>query len=443
MADGEETRVTFSAEEPDWRRIPGWRSTTAAEWSDPSWQTANSITSPEMLGTVLGRSAAELVEALRRDQAGLATMSIRIPPHTLNVMCPDRPLATDALLADPVRRYMLPVDLDRHPRWPSHPMAARDPLHEAEMWAVEGLTHRYPGKVLAELTTKCPQYCGHCTRMDLVGNPTVSFAKVGFSRGLDARQANMLAYIQAAGIEDVVVSGGDVASVPWPKLESFLNQLIDIESVRDLRIASKSLVSLPQVWLQPELLAGLRAVAARACKTRTILAFHTHANAAQEITPIVQRAVEAVQAAGIAHVRNQCVLLNGVNASIDEQVRLNRTLYLEARIEPYYVYMCDMVPNSEHWRVTLDQAREIADGIMGHLPGYATPRVVCDVPGGGKKLVSQVESYDRTTGISTWRAAASRLPLAPDTRFRYYDPVHLLSPDGQGYWDGYLAGDTP
>src|SRR2546422_7130443 len=32
------------------------------------------------------------------------------------------------------------------------------------------LTHRYPTKVLAEMLSTCPQYCGHCTRMDLVGN---------------------------------------------------------------------------------------------------------------------------------------------------------------------------------------------------------------------------------------------------------------------------------
>ena len=45
------------------------------------------------------------------------------------------------------------------------------------MWAVEGLTHRYPTKVLAEVLPTCPQYCGHCTRMDLVGNSTPAGAE--------------------------------------------------------------------------------------------------------------------------------------------------------------------------------------------------------------------------------------------------------------------------
>ncbi len=67
---------------------------------------------------------------------------------------------------------MLPVFSDRRTDWPSHPHATRDSLHEHDMWVAEGLTHRYPTKVLAELLPTCPQYCGHCTRMDLVGNST-------------------------------------------------------------------------------------------------------------------------------------------------------------------------------------------------------------------------------------------------------------------------------
>ena len=75
---------------------------------------------------------------------------------------------------------MAPAFSDRETEWPSHPMASRDSLHEADMWAVEGLTHRYPTKVLAELIPTCPQYCGHCTRMDLVGNDTLQVLKYKF-----------------------------------------------------------------------------------------------------------------------------------------------------------------------------------------------------------------------------------------------------------------------
>ncbi len=97
---------------------------------------------------------------LERDQAERATMSMLVPPQMINTMvpglAPDQPGFTAALYADPVRRYMIPVFSDRRADWSSHPYSSRDSLHEAEMWAVEGLTHRYPTKVLAEAAADLP-----------------------------------------------------------------------------------------------------------------------------------------------------------------------------------------------------------------------------------------------------------------------------------------------
>ncbi len=96
------------------------------------------------------------------------------------------------------------------------------------MWAVEGLTHRYPTKVLAEVLPTCPQYCGHCTRMDLVGNPTPVIDKHKFGLARDDRLGAMIAYLRATpGVRDVVVSGGDVANLPWPRLEAFVADLLE------------------------------------------------------------------------------------------------------------------------------------------------------------------------------------------------------------------------
>ena len=60
----------------------------------------------------------------------------------------------------------------------------------------------------------------------------------------------MIAYLQATpGVRDVVVSGGDVANLPWPRLEAFVSALLDVDSIRDIRLASKALMGLPQHWL--------------------------------------------------------------------------------------------------------------------------------------------------------------------------------------------------
>ena len=166
--------------EPDWRRLPGWREVTPEQWRSAQWQRAHCVKNVAQLRALMGDLLEEeFYTDLERDQRERATMSMLVPPQMLNTMVPATasampaagPAFTAAFYADPVRRYMLPVFSDRRQDWPSHPFATRDSLHEHDMWVAEGLTHRYPTKVLAELLPTCPQYCGHCTRMDLVGTP--------------------------------------------------------------------------------------------------------------------------------------------------------------------------------------------------------------------------------------------------------------------------------
>jgi lysine 2,3-aminomutase len=113
---------------------------------------------------------------------------------------------------------------------------------------------------------------------------------------------------------------------------------------------------------------------------------------------------------------------------------------------PYYFYMCDMIPNAEHWRLSVYEAQELQHAVMGYLPGFATPRIVCDVPFVGKRWVHQVESYDRVRGISYWtknyrNGIEYDDPAALDHKYAYYDPIYLLPPDGQEYWQ--LQNATP
>ena len=335
---------------------------------------------------------------------------------------------------------MIPAFSDRRTDWPSHPYAQRDSLHEAEMWAVEGLTHRYPTKVLAELLPTCPQYCGHCTRMDLVGNPTAQTDKHKFAMAREDRLGAMLDYLRRTpGVRDVVVSGGDVANLPWPRLESFVAALLEIDSIRDIRLASKALMGLPQHWLSDEVRAGMARLAGTARSRGVSIAIHTHVNAAQSVTPLVARAAAAMLEAGVRDVRNQGVLLRGVNNSTEAMLDLCFALLDGAAIMPYYFYMCDMIPGSEHWRLSLAEGQALQHDIMGYLPGFATPRVVCDVPYVGKRWVHQVARYDTERGISYWTknyhtAIEADDELALSREYPYYDPIYLLPESGQAWW---------
>jgi len=349
------------------------------------------------------------------------------------------------LRADPVRRYMLPAFSERGAEFPGHPHATRDSLHEAEMWAVEGLTHRYPTKVLAEVVATCAQYCGHCTRMDLVGSSTAQVEKYAFRTRWSERQRAILDYLRdTPSVRDVVVSGGDVANVPVARLEPFLFAMMDIDHIRDIRLASKSLVALPQHFLQPEVLESLARLGRRARDRGVSLALHTHANHARQVTPLVARATGYLYEFQFREVRNQAVLLRGVNATADDLLELSFRLLDDARITPYYVYMCDMVPNTEHWRTPLWEAQELQSAIMGYLPGYATPRVVCDVPMLGKAWVHQAVEYDRELGISHWmKNYRTRLEAnaadALDRHHLYFDPIHTLPEPGQAWWRAKVA----
>jgi lysine 2,3-aminomutase len=431
--------------EPDWTRLPGWREVTRQQWESAQWQRANCIKNIKQLRDLLGNLLDERFYAdLHADQQQFATMSMLVPPQMMNTMVPQGHGSapgswTEAFYADPIRRYMIPVASDRHPRWASHPHASRDSLHEHDMWTAEGLTHRYPTKVLAELLSTCPQYCGHCTRMDLVGNSTPVIDKLKLSLKPVDRYDAHVAYLRAhPEVRDVVVSGGDVANIPWKNLEGYLTRLLEIDTIRDIRLATKALAALPQHWLAPDVVDGLARVAQIARGNGVNLAIHTHVNHAQSVTPLVAKATRAALSAGVRDVRNQGVLMRGVNASGPALLDLCFALHGEAGITPYYFYMCDMIPNSEHWRVSLGQAQQLQHDIMGYLPGYATPRIVCDVPYVGKRWVHMATEYDRERGVSYWtknyRTSIEADELALSRSYAYYDPIDTLPESGQQWW---------
>jgi lysine 2,3-aminomutase len=425
--------------EPDWTRFPAYAAVTAEEWESAQWQRAHTVKNLAELKHALGEHLDdELCADIERDQQERATMSMLIPPQMINTM-DQRDLRND-----PVRTYMAPTYSDRHPEWASHPMAARDSLHEADMWAVEGLTHRYPTKVLAEMISTCPQYCGHCTRMDLVGNDTAQILKYKFEAKQQERWDAMLEYLRRTpSVRDVVVSGGDVANIPVKRLEAFVLGLLDIPSIRDIRLATKGLMGLPQHFLQDDVLKGYEVMATRARQRDVDIAIHTHINAAQQVTPLVARAVGKLLDMGYRDVRNQGVLLRGVNTTPQALLELCFTLLDHGRVMPYYFYMCDMIPNSEHWRTSLAEAQDLQYALLGYLPGFATPRVVCDVPFVGKRWVHMAKNYDRTRGISSWTknyrtGIEFDDPDALSREYPYYDPIYTLPEEGQAYWREFI-----
>jgi lysine 2,3-aminomutase len=279
--------------------------------------------------------------------------------------------------------------------------------------------------------------------MDLVGSSTPSFSKQRLSGSAPERDRAMLDYISSeTTLRGVVLSGGDIANVELERLEHFVGELLEIDHVRDVRLASKALGSLPQHFLRPDVLAVLERIATKAGSRGVELSLHTHINHINGVSETVQSASRAVREAGITQIRNQAVLLRDVNDDLVTMLDLCFGLLDNVGITPYYVYMCDMIPNAEHWRTSLADAQELQTAIQGYLPGFGTPRVVCDVPRAGKRGVHEASAYDRVMGISRWRKAFAT-PLEdgelPERLFDYYDPMHSLPDEGRERWTELLS----
>jgi lysine 2,3-aminomutase len=334
------------------RRAPRWTDVPDAQWDDWRWQLSNRVNALEEIEDVL-----ELTDEERDGLSAPGRFRVDITPYFLSLIDPADP-------TDPIRRQVIPLGREQQ----AFTAMMEDSLAEDRHSPVPGLVHRYPDRVLMLITTQCASYCRYCTRSRIVGDP-----KQNFNR---AEHEAQLEYIRRTPqIRDVLISGGDGLTLAPALLERVLRGLREIPHVEIIRIGSRVPVFLPQ-RVDDELCAML----ARYHPVWVNL----HFNHPNEITPEVSRAVDRLSRAGVP-LGNQSVLLAGVNDCVHIQRALVHKL-VENRIRPYYLYQCDLVEGSGHFRTPVGKGLEIIEGLRGHTSGYAVPTYVVDAPGGGGKI---------------------------------------------------------
>ena len=104
----------------------------------------------------------------------------------------------------------------------------------------------------------------------------------------------------------------------------------------------------------------------------------------EELTPETIEACNRLADAGIP-LGSQSVLLKGINDDINILKPMFHGL-LKMRVKPYYLYQCDPVSGSAHFRTPVEIGLEIIRQLRGHTTGYAVPQFVVDAPGGGGKI---------------------------------------------------------
>lgn len=412
-----------------WREIPAWASVSRGEFADHKWQTKNSIRKVDQVQKVLGeRCSKELYEDMLDGQKK-TPMNIRITPYIFSLIDWSNPID------DPLRKQFLPLGSQF---LPDHPMDMPDSLSEDVDSPVPMLTHRYPDKVLFLPTTICPVYCSYCTRSRIIGGSTESVEKETYGAN-QKRWDDVFEYLTRSPlVEDVVISGGDSYMLTPKQIRYIGENLLKIPHIRRIRFATKGIAIFPMKVLTDDEWVGAMVDVmklGRAFGKQVVI--HTHFSSPKEITKWSQMAMDRLFSEGFI-VRNQAVLQNGVNNHIDTMVLLTRQLgYLN--IQPYYVYMHDMVPGCEHFRTTIREGEELEKAVRGTTAGFNTPTFVCDLPGGGgKRNVASYEYYDEENGISVWRAPN----VKPGQVFTYFDPLHRLSKEAQKRWNDPRAREA-
>jgi len=329
---------------------------TITNWKDWKWQIKNRIKTIEQFEKITGIifSKGEKINLNKT----LEKFPLSITPYYASFIkkmnYTDDPIFKQSFV-DP---HELIVSYEDH----------QDPLSEEKDSPVEGVTHRYPDRVLFHVSNTCAMYCRHCTRKRKVGDHDYIPSKEQLIKGIE--------YIrQTPCVRDVLLSGGDPLMLSDEKLDWLLNELRQIPHIEIIRIGTRIPVVLP--YRITENLINI-------LKKYQPLWINTHFNHPREITPSSKEALRMLADGGFP-LGNQSVLLSGVNDCPRIMKELVHKL-VQNRVRPYYIYQCDLSEGLSHFRTPVGKGIEIMESLIGHTTGFAVPTFVIDAPGGGGKI---------------------------------------------------------
>lgn len=326
------------------------------QWTDWQWQDSQRITDIETFENFLSFNFS--VEEKEKLQQTINKFPLSITPYYLSL------INTDDIKNDPVFKQAFPSSKELL----TEKYEMKDPLAEERDSPVDGITHRYPDRILFHVSNICAMYCRHCTRKRKVGKKDLMPTKAKLMEGIK--------YIErTSAIRDVLLSGGDPLMLPDEFLDWLLWEIKKIPHVEIIRIGTRIPVVLP-FRITDSLIKVL--------KKYQPLWINTQFNHPQEFTKYSKEAIAKLADAGFP-LGNQSVLLSGVNDSVEVMKNLVHRL-VENRIRPYYIYQCDLSEGLSHFRTPVSKGIEIMEHLRGHTSGLAVPTYVIDSPGGGGKI---------------------------------------------------------
>lgn len=321
-----------------------------------SWQKAlsNAVTDPAVLLEKLELDPALLPAA----QHAAKLFPLRVPLNFLQKI-------EKGNLNDPLLRQILPVEMELHPV----PGYESDPLQEKQSNPLPGMLHKYHGRALVMVSTACAINCRFCFRREFPyadNNPG--------SNGWD----KILNYLKSEpSIKEVILSGGDPLAANDQHLKNLIDNLVEVQHIKTVRIHTRMPLVIPERITQ-ELLAWLT-------ETRLRPVLVIHCNHPNEMDSKFVESMNLLRARDVL-LLNQAVLLKGVNDSVETLYQLSEALFA-AGILPYYLHLLDKVRGTAHFNVEESTARQLMAELTKKLPGYLVPKLVKEEPGRPSKTV--------------------------------------------------------
>jgi len=249
---------------------------------------------------------------------------------------------------------------------------------------VYGLERVYRDRVLMTPHFDCPAYCRFCYKKSRVLRGQKGMSKANIDQAME--------YIaNDPEIRGVLITGGD-PMMDLDKLFYLLDAVSKVDSVHEIRIGSRSFLANPTLFTDAlaKRLSSYNRVDFNNAENSQSLAFNVHFNHPDELTPEVLHACNAMISNGIM-LRNQAVLLKGINDDLETMTRLFKLL-LRNRIIPYYMNHCMPVVGGDHLRPSVAKGQEI----LRHLhteSSSAIPNYVY-APQGGKVHVGADTEFE-------------------------------------------------
>jgi lysine 2,3-aminomutase len=365
--------------------------------NDWRYQVRNRITTVEELKQYINLTPEEEAHIRLVEQE----FSWHISPYYASLMDKDDPNC-------PIRKQAVPNIAELH-----DPLGVIDPLDETKHEPAPNIIKVYPDRIAWCVSNQCAMLCRHCLRKRMVAREQEENAE-GSSRAFDfsahARDA-ALDYIAATPeIRDVLLTGGDPLLYPDDVVEDIVSRLRAIEHVEIIRIGSRTPCTMPQ-RITEDLCHML--------EQYHPLWLNTQFNHPKELTPEATEACARLADAGIP-LGNQSVLMRGINDDPETMKALVQGL-VKMRVRPYYLYQCQILSGTAHFRTPVETGIEIIRNLRGFTTGFAVPRYVLDTPYGKVPMAPQymVDRDDEAVYLENfegkvWREPNPKDPDSPD-----------------------------